>query len=268
MKKKSGPTIKVLEESDIESFKSEGSVVVVGHFQSETTSEYKQFLAAANANDDVSFGAVLGASAPSITLYKNFDEKEVAYSGAIKKTAILDFIAGHRLPTLIPFNQETSKLLFAEDQPIRVQVLLMAKSDDKKSLDTFGGFAKQFKGKVLSVHVDETQDRVMSYFGVEKDQLPSTVLIHMPVGGAMKKYMPKTQDVAKVGAFIEEYFSGALKPFLKSDPVPASQDESVFVLVGTEFEKVALNDDKDVFVEFYAPVSHSIPVCSINSLVY
>jgi len=39
---------------------------------------------------------------------------------------------------------------------------------------------------------------------------------------------------------------------LKSQPVPASQDESVFDLVGKQFDEVVFDDEKDVFVEFYA----------------
>ncbi|EJD53581.1 thioredoxin-domain-containing protein, partial [Auricularia subglabra TFB-10046 SS5] len=37
-----------------------------------------------------------------------------------------------------------------------------------------------------------------------------------------------------------------------SEPVPENQDESVYYLVGSEFDEVVFNDDKDVFVEFYA----------------
>ena len=34
--------------------------------------------------------------------------------------------------------------------------------------------------------------------------------------------------------------------------MPETNDEPVYVLVGSEFEKV-IGQDKDVFVEFYAP---------------
>ncbi|KAF9244476.1 thioredoxin-like protein [Melanogaster broomeanus] len=47
--------------------------------------------------------------------------------------------------------------------------------------------------------------------------------------------------------------NGKLLPKLKSQPIPETQDESVFNLVGEEFEEVVFDDSKDVFVEFYAP---------------
>merc|ERR1712087_857402 len=43
-----------------------------------------------------------------------------------------------------------------------------------------------------------------------------------------------------------------LEAHLKSQAVPETNDEPVYVLVGSEFEKV-VGGDKDVFVEYYAP---------------
>jgi len=46
---------------------------------------------------------------------------------------------------------------------------------------------------------------------------------------------------------------GSIKPFLKSDPVPETQEGPVYVLVGKSFESIVEDDTKDVLVEFYAP---------------
>jgi len=40
---------------------------------------------------------------------------------------------------------------------------------------------------------------------------------------------------------------------LKSEEVPETNDEPVKVLVGKNFEAIALDETKDVLVEFYAP---------------
>ena len=50
----------------------------------------------------------------------------------------------------------------------------------------------------------------------------------------------------------EGYAMGTLEAHLKSEPMPESNDEHVYVLVGIEFEKV-VGQDSDVFVEYYAP---------------
>lgn len=59
-----------------------------------------------------------------------------------------------------------------------------------------------------------------------------------------------TENVLK---FFEDYKSGSLKATLKSEEIPATQSENVYVLVGKSFPSVVYDETKDVLVEFYAP---------------
>jgi len=56
----------------------------------------------------------------------------------------------------------------------------------------------------------------------------------------------------EAGEWVEQYLAGNLQPQLKSQPIPETQDESVYTLVGKNFEDVVFDDSKDVFIEFYA----------------
>lgn len=40
---------------------------------------------------------------------------------------------------------------------------------------------------------------------------------------------------------------------MKSEEIPATNDEPVKILVGKNFDSLVMNNDKDVLVEFYAP---------------
>jgi len=66
-------------------------------------------------------------------------------------------------------------------------------------------------------------------------------------------FKPTEMSAENMGKFIDQALSGELKPFLKSDPVPEKNDEPVKVIVGTTFEEIVLDHEKDVVVEFYAP---------------
>ena len=44
-----------------------------------------------------------------------------------------------------------------------------------------------------------------------------------------------------------------LEPFLKSHPIPETNDEPVKILVGKTFKEYVLDNDKEVLVKFYAP---------------
>ncbi|KUF85951.1 hypothetical protein AM588_10001694 [Phytophthora nicotianae] len=54
-------------------------------------------------------------------------------------------------------------------------------------------------------------------------------------------------------AFEKNYFDGKLTPLLKSADPEDDSDEAVKVIVGTEFEKRVIDNEKDVLLEFYAP---------------
>jgi protein disulfide-isomerase A1 len=52
--------------------------------------------------------------------------------------------------------------------------------------------------------------------------------------------------------WVDLYLANKLEPSLKSQPIPETQDESVVIIVGKNFDEVVLDDSKDVFLELYA----------------
>merc|ERR1719326_1768047 len=72
----------------------------------------------------------------------------------------------------------------------------------------------------------------------------------------MAKYKPESGAIeeANVRKFVADFLDGKLKQHLLSEDIPEDWDkEPVKVLVGKNFEEVALNKEKNVLVEFYAP---------------
>ena len=75
----------------------------------------------------------------------------------------------------------------------------------------------------------------------------------MIAGENNQKFLLKEALTAEsVKTFFDGYAAGTLEAHLKSEEIPESNDEDVFVLVGKSFNNV-IGQDKDVFVEFYAP---------------
>lgn len=71
----------------------------------------------------------------------------------------------------------------------------------------------------------------------------------------MKKFNLGHSQVNKavLSTFVSDYLEGKLTPTLKSAEPPADNSAPVKVVVGKTFEQIALDNTKDVLLEFYAP---------------
>lgn len=100
----------------------------------------------------------------------------------------------------------------------------------------------------------EDHQRILEFFGMKKDEVPSMRIIHLEED--MAKYKPETNDLAadKVEEFVSKFFEGKIKQHLLSQEVPEDWDKNpVKVLVADKFDEVVMDSTKDVLVEFYAP---------------
>jgi len=70
---------------------------------------------------------------------------------------------------------------------------------------------------------------------------------------ALKYKMTSEFSVENVQQFVNDYLAGKLKNFIKSAPIPESNDGPVKVVVGENFKDVVMDPTKDVLIEFYAP---------------
>uniref|UniRef100_A0A8C2Q4P8 protein disulfide-isomerase n=1 Tax=Cyprinus carpio TaxID=7962 RepID=A0A8C2Q4P8_CYPCA len=70
------------------------------------------------------------------------------------------------------------------------------------------------------------------------------------------KYVMKeefSRDGKTLEKFLQDYFDGNLKRYLKSEPIPENNDGPVKVIVAENFDSIVNDESKDVLIEFYAP---------------
>jgi len=268
LNKKTGPPAKALAtEEELKAFIDSNEVVVVGFFDSAESDAAKAFLAAAAEVDDTPCGIVTDAALAAtkevtgdlVVLFKKFDEgrNDLPVEG-LTAAAVKAHISANSLPLGVEFTQETAQKIFGGDAKNHL-LLFVPKSaaDFEKIHADYKTAAAAFKGKVLFIFVDidnGENERILEFFGLKKEDCPTVRLINL--GEDMTKYKPETVNLLPEGisAFVQSYLDGKLKPFLMSEEIPEDWDKNpVKVLVGKNFEEVALDANKAVLVEFYAP---------------
>jgi len=96
------------------------------------------------------------------------------------------------------------------------------------------------------------ESRLKGFFGFADSIEVSVGLVNLQ--NSKKKFvMEESADLEKTLAFIAKVVAGEVEPTLKSAPIPATQEESVKVVVGKSFEDVVLGSGRNVLFKIYAP---------------
>merc|ERR1712209_291410 len=265
VEKKTGPPAKALanaESEEVTTFAEGKTVAVVGCFKDETTDAAKAFLAVASNMDDIPFGITGECSdveGEGVVMFKTFDDGKSILTEGLTEEGIALFVSTESLPLVVDFNHETAQKIFSGEVKSHFLLFSSAKADDYEAkVAILKDQAMKNKGKMLFVTIntdEEDHKRILEFFGIVDSELPTFRAIKL--GEEMAKFKPEddTVDAANVEKFVTDFLAGNLKQHLMSEEVPEDWDkEGVKVLVGKNFHEVAMNTEKDVLVEFYAPI--------------
>uniref|UniRef100_A0A3Q1CGM4 Protein disulfide-isomerase n=1 Tax=Amphiprion ocellaris TaxID=80972 RepID=A0A3Q1CGM4_AMPOC len=269
MKRRTGPGAPDLDSVDAAAqFIDSHNITVVGFFDSldgdaakafrEVTLEMADTEFALTATPDVFQKYEVKGS--SVVLFKKFDDGRADFTlsedGTLDKSNVTTFIKQNSLELMIPFSQETAEKIFTSSIHLHSLLFINSSVESQKALvDESRTVAKAYKGKMLFIKIDVTEalSHVLNYFGVSEKDAPTARIIDMDSG---KKFSIASGDltVKSLQQLCQEVVEGSAKPYYRSEDVPEDWDKGpVKVLVGKNFESVALDPTKNVFVEFYAP---------------
>jgi len=195
-------------------------------------------------------------SGEGVVVLKTFDDGKAILTEDLTEESIAKFITSESLPLVIDFNHETAQKIFSGEVKSHFLMFSSAKADDHADkLEKMRAMAKSSKGKMLFVTIntdEEDHKRILEFFGITESELPTYRAIKL--GEDMAKYKPEDDAFDNAEQFVSDFLEGKLKQHLMSQEIPEDWDkEGVKVLVGKNFQEVALNAEKDVLVEFYAP---------------
>uniref|UniRef100_A0A8C2WCE7 Protein disulfide-isomerase n=1 Tax=Cyclopterus lumpus TaxID=8103 RepID=A0A8C2WCE7_CYCLU len=277
LKKQAGPaSVELKADADLAKYTSDQDASVVGFFADDKSTAQVEFMKAASAlRDNYRFAhtnseALLqshGIDGEGIVLFRpprlnnKFEESSVKYSedkytnNKIKKF-IQDNIFG-----MCPHMTDDNK-----DQ-MRGKELLVAYYDVDYQKNPKGsnywrnrvmkvakGFLDQGKKLNFAVASKSAFSNDVSEFGMDASsgELP-LVAIRTVKGDKYVMAEEFSRDGKALERFLQDYFDGNLKRYLKSEAVPENNDGPVKVVVAENFNSIVNDDGKDVLIEFYAP---------------
>ncbi|XP_019363048.1 PREDICTED: protein disulfide-isomerase A2 [Gavialis gangeticus] len=269
MKRKAGASATLLQDKDstaelIDSH----DVVVVGFFKELQGEGAQVFYEVASDIVDITFGITekvelfqkYGITQDTVCLFKKFDEKRTDFpldsEQRLDKEELSHFIVVQSLELVMEFTSQTSSKIFGAK--ILNHLLLFINKTVESQLQMVGNFreaAAAFRGQVLFVLIDVNGygANVLHFFGLKSHDAPTLRFINIETN---RKYRMASEDFSAqaVGSFTQDVLDGKVKPHFMSKEIPEDWDrQPVKVLVGKNFEKVAFDETKNVFVKFYAP---------------
>ncbi|KAK0545965.1 protein disulfide-isomerase precursor [Tilletia horrida] len=250
--------------------KQQDKVVAIAYVSSspsaKETAALDAFKAAANnERDSYTFGYVDDAelakaagvtSFPSIIIYRSFDEPELTLpiSDSTNAGSIESFIKDASVPLIDEVGPENFRLYADAGLPI---VYYFTERDDPKKDDILAELkpvAKEFKGKVNFVWIDAVKfAQHAESLNLQTEVWPAAAIQDLAAHTKFPLAKLGSNPASAIKTFVTDFTTGKLQPSIKSEPVPASQNEGVFTLVADEFDKIANDHTKDLLVEFYAP---------------
>ncbi|XP_004502489.3 protein disulfide-isomerase [Cicer arietinum] len=267
VKKQSGPaSTEIKSADDASAFIGEKSVVIVGVFPKFSGEEFDKFIAVAEKlRSDYDFGHTLDAkhlprgdssvSGPVVRLFKPFDELFVD-SKDFNVEALEKFIEESSIPVVTVFNNDPSNhpyvSKFFNSPNAKAMLFLNFSAEGAEPIKSkYSEVAEQYKQQGVSFLVGdvEASQGAFQYFGLKEDQVP--LIIVQNTDG--KKFFKPNLEADDVPTWLKAYKEGTLAPFVKSEPIPETNNEPVKVVVGKTLEDIVFNSGKNVLLEFYAP---------------
>jgi len=170
------------------------------------------------------------------------------------KAILVALLVALALSEVIPFNNEAIEKVFKDSN----EALFLFVNDEEaesSAIEAFNEYDTTNPGFFLIISTKNDGhglfERLAEYMGVDINATPKLVYLNSKT----VKYVYDYDDVTveNLKSFAERISTGEVDPFLKSAPIPESNDEPVKVVVGKQWDELVMNHEKEVLVKFYAP---------------
>lgn len=255
------PAVNVLKtQAELDEFLEAHPLTVVGYLDNDHDDRWAVFKdVALKKRHTLDFVAIINADwapnpSPAVVLHRNFEEPKVVYSGEFTAPLIATWAARNLLPTLGEISGETFPNYVAAELSV-LGYLFVDPNEESTAV-----FLKEVEPKLVAYKDDfrvawinnNKYAQQATRLGLST-KIPSLALDNHVEG--VRFVFPDDQVMTpeSLAEWFAQYKAGEIKPFVKSEPVPESNEGPVKIVVANNFKDIVYDTTKDVLVEFYAP---------------
>ncbi|KAF5806276.1 putative protein disulfide-isomerase [Helianthus annuus] len=266
LKKQAGPASTEIKSTEDGSDLINGdNIVIVGIFPELSGDKFNAFIALAEKlRSDYDFAHTLDAkllpqgdssvSGPIVRLFKPFDELVVDFED-FNSDALEKFVEEASTPTVTVFNNDPKNhpyvIKFFSTPNAKAMLFVNFSSKPFGAFESkYHDIANEHKGKGISFLIGdvEASQGAFQFYGLKEDHVPVIV-----INNDREKYVKPNLEPDHLESWLKEYKDGKIAPYVKSEPVPESNDQPVKVVVADNFDDVVFKSGKNVLLEMYAP---------------
>ncbi|KAI8965819.1 protein disulfide isomerase [Daldinia sp. FL1419] len=262
MIKQSLPAVSLLTSETLEDFKTADKVVLVAYIDASDKASNETYTKVAEkyrdsylfgATNDAALAEAEGVKAPAVVLYKQFDEGKATFSEKFDEEAIEKFAKVASTPLIGEVGPDTYSGYMSAGIPLAY--IFSETAEERKELgDALKPVAEKYRGKINFATIDaQAFGAHANNLNLKADKFPSFAIQETVKNQKFPFDQEKEITFDTISAFVDDFAAGKIEPSLKSEPIPEKQEGPVTVVVGKTYEKIVLDDSKDVLIEFYAP---------------
>ena len=191
-----------------------------------------------------------------IMIFKPYDEKKSTLKDKLNSKNIIKFVYTYGYKKVLEFSEENASLILYKRNPALVMFSTKSERHYDDSLNLFNYMWKRIKNKIRMYVWDIKEDKTVKLAemcGVTQKDIPKVFIVQRK-GETLSRYeFSGGINEENLDVFMGKWAKGKLNPYLRSEKEPKKNDGDIFILVGKNFKKEVIKNDKDVLIFFVSP---------------
>ena len=190
--------------------------------------------------------AQLNEKENTIKLYKKYDESEVTLKGPLTYKKLLSFTNTYAHPIIMNYSSQTKEYIFDKNH----SGLLFLVNNENKLTEMISKVSKTTREKIQTVVVNVSDSSAKTFQRqLQMRKVPCVLLVDLRLHPRM--YLIDNNSTEGIVQFVNDWYEQKFpKKYLR---IPGELKGTVYTVTEKTFNKEVIDNDKDVFVKFYAP---------------